>query len=305
MKEPSGAATRLPFETPVPIIDPLVNFDATGQGLRVSIPREALRDAESLSFWPSDATAHVFAKDAAWQQRMESFSDLRAWIANLEAWNISRAQTVIPSDAPNEVFDRLAELDGRIFISLRANPHHGMDAVRRIAELADRCPAVRSVSITPCLLYPLIAPDSREYYPIYSKCVEADLTLFINVGFPGPRVPAWTQDPIHLDEVCWFFPDLRIVMRHGGDPWVETCIRMLQRWPNLWYATSGFAPKYYPPPIVDYLNGRGRDKILFCGYWPTLGYDRVFREINELPIRPEVWPRFLSGNAVDAFRLEV
>ena len=38
---------------------------------------------------------------------------------------------------------------------------------------------------------------------------------------PGPRVPMACQDVAHIDEVCWFFPELKLVMRHGAEPWTD------------------------------------------------------------------------------------
>ena len=296
---------QLPDEAPVDIIDPFVNFDPSGKGFEVPMPRAALRDRESLAAWPStDITGHLFKKDAAKEQRLAIVGDLEKWLDNLDTWKIARAQVMIVSTEPDEVFDRLSAHDERLFVSIRVDPHDGMGAVRRIDHLARTYPFVRSVSLSPMMTYPLVAPNSREYFPIYSKCCEADLAVFINVGFPGPRVPAWAQDPIHLDEVCWYFPDLRMVMRHGGEPWVETCVRMLLRWPNLYYATTGFAPKWYPQPIIDLLNTRGREKVVWAGYWPMLGYDRVFRELSNLAIREDAWPYFLHHNARAAFGLD-
>jgi len=179
-----------------------------------------------------------------------------------------------------------------------------MDAVRYITKLSGQYPYIRSISMTPFQIYPFIPTNAREYFPIYSKCVELDLAVFINVGFPGPRTPAWMQQPIYLDDVCWFFPELRVIMRHGGDPWVGECVRMLERWPNLYYATTAWAPRYYPEEIVDFANRRGTDKIIWAGYWPNLSYERVFSELEQLPLREHVWPKFLSENAVRAFKLE-
>lgn len=287
------------------IIDPFVSLDPTGEGFDVPMPKAALRDPESLAAWPSsDITGHLFRRDSAKDERLAIVSDFDRWLENLDEWQIARAGVPVLSSAPNEVFDRLAALGDRVFISVRVDPHDGMLAVRRIDELAQAYPQVRAVSMSPMMYHPLVAPNSREYFPVYSKCCERDLSVFINVGFPGPRVPAWAQDPIHLDEVCWYFPDLRVVMRHGGEPWVETCIRMLLRWPNLYYATTGFAPKYYPQPVIDFLNSRGRRKIVWAGYWPMLGYDRIFAELSALGVSEDAWPDFLHNNAVAAFGLQ-
>src|SRR5262249_29388953 len=154
------------------------------------------------------------------------------------------------------------------------------------------------------MLYPTIPPSSKEYYPIYAKCVELDVAVLINVGFPGPRVPAFSQDPMHLDEVCWFFPDLRVIMRHGGEPWVDTCVKLLLRWPNAYFATTGFAPRWYPKGIMEFLNTRGADKVIYAGYWPMLSYDRIFEELSALQLKEAVWPKFLRHNAERAFGLD-
>ena len=67
---------------------------------------------------------------------------------------------------------------------------------------------------------------------------------------------------------------------------------------------SGFAPRYYPQPIIDYANSRGSDKIIYGGYFPFgLTLDRIFAELAALPLREYVWPKFLSENARRVFRL--
>ena len=296
---------ELPAESPVPIIDAFSQLTIDRDGIEVPMPRAALRDPDSLAAWPStDIVGHLFTKDAGRVERDRIMGDLGLWLANLDSWGIARAQVPLNFGTADEVFDRLSEHAARVFVSLRVDPHDGMAAVRRIDDLARRYPILRSVMIVPHMLYPHIAPNSREYYPIYSKCIERDLAVMINVGFPGPRVPAWTQNPIHLDEVCWFFPDLRVVFKHGGEPWTDTCVKMMQAWPNVYFATSGFAPKYYPKAVIDHANRRGSDKVIFAGYWPMLPYERIFREVGELPLREHVWPKFLAENAQRAFALE-
>jgi predicted TIM-barrel fold metal-dependent hydrolase len=286
------------------IVDPFVVLKSHPALAGVPMPREALRDQESLRVWPStDLAGYLFRKDPDREARDAAASDLTAWLANLDRWQIAQAQVPVPASAPDEVFEQLAEHSGRVFLAVRLDPHEGMAGVRRLRWLAERYPGVRSVSLTPHMTYPFIAPNSREYYPIYAACVELELAVFVNVGFPGPRVPAAVQDPIHLDDVCWFFPELTVVMRHGGEPWVETCVKMLLRWPNLYYATTAFAPRYYPQPIIDLLNTRGRDRVIWAGYWPMLSYERLSGELAALPVKAEVWPAFLRDNARQAFRL--
>ena len=152
---------------------------------------------------------------------------------------------------------------------------------------------------------PQVPINDKKMYPLYAKCVELDIPIFVNAGIPGPRVPFACQDVAHIDEVCWFFPDLKFVMRHGAEPWEDLAVKLMLKWPNLYYSTSAFAPKHYPEAIVDYANTRGADKILYAGYYAAgLSLDRIFAELPGVPFRDHVWPKFLHGNARKVFQLD-
>ena len=113
------------------------------------------------------------------------------------------------------------------------------------------------------------------------------------------------QSVDRVDEVCWFFPELRFVMRHGGEPWTALAVKLMLKWPNAYYMTSAFAPKHYPQDIVAYANTRGAEKILYAGYFPMgLSLERIFRDLEKVPFRDHVWPLFLRENAMRVFGLE-
>ena len=70
-------------------------------------------------------------------------------------------------------------------------------------------------------------------------------------------------------------------------------------------STSAFAPKYYPKAIIDYANSRGADKVLYAGYFPMgLSLERIFSELPNVPLKDDVWPKFLYGNAARILGLE-
>lgn len=186
------------------------------------------------------------------------------------------------------------------------DPHLGMDGIRAL-ERAHREFGIRGTSLGagPAFLNPPVPIDDRRMYPIYAKCVELDIAVFVTVGVPGPRVRLAPQKVELLDEVCWFFPDLKIVMRHGAEPWDELAVKLMLKWPNLYFSTSAFAPKHYPQSIVDFANTRGSDKVLFAGYYAVgLSWDRVFTELESVPFRREVWPYFLRNNALRVLGLD-
>src|SRR5690606_5455971 len=108
-------------------------------------------------------------------------------------------------------------------------------------------------------------------------------------GVPGPRLPFASQHVERIDEVCYDFPDLVFVTRHGCEPWVDLMVKLLLKWPNLYYSTSAFAPKRYPPAILDYARTRGADKVLYGGYYPMgLPLERLTRELGELALPDDV-----------------
>ena len=115
---------------------------------------------------------------------------------------------------------------------------------------------------------PQVPVSDRRYYPMYQTCIDLDLPIMVNAGIAGPRVPSACQDVMHFDQVCYDFPELRIVMRHGAEPWEELAVKLMLKWPGLHYMTSAFAPKYYPKAIIDYANTRGADKVMYAGYYP-------------------------------------
>src|SRR3954449_574388 len=150
-----------------------------------------------------------------------------------------------------------------------------MGAVRKIRQHHDEY-GIRSVSSFPAgYMTPI---DAAAYYPVYATCAELGIPIFLTTGVPGPRVPMAPQKVELLDEVCWFFPELTIVMRHGAEPWTELAVMLMRKWPNLHYSTSAFAPKRYPSSIVEFANTRtGADKVLFAGYYSVgLSWDRIF-----------------------------
>ncbi len=165
---------------------------------------------------------------------------------------------------------------------------------------------IKAVTTFPAGCNPQVPVSDRRYYPIYQTCVDLDIPLVANAGIAGPRVPSDCQNVMHFDQVCYDFPDLRLVMRHGAEPWEDLAVKLMLKWPGLYYMTSAFAPKYYPRAIVDYANTRGADKIMYAGYYPMgLSLDRIFSELPSVPFRDNVWPLFLRENAVRVFNLEV
>ena len=187
----------------------------------------------------------------------------------------------------------------RFVLSASVDPRNGMSAIRALQRLVETEPVVLA-RITPFMVG-AIPPNDRVYYPVYSKCIEMDLPIAVNTGLPGPPMPGKCQDPMYLDEVCVFFPELKLVMAHGADPWWDVAIRLMIKYRNLYLQTSAYAPRYFPPQLIHFMNTRGQDKIIFASDHPVLSFESCVKEAEALDLREGVLDKFLYANAERLF----
>jgi predicted TIM-barrel fold metal-dependent hydrolase len=221
--------------------------------------------------------------------------------AEMDKWNVGLAMIPLADGQRHpEVKERFAD---RFCFHSAVNPGAGMEEVRRIRQ-AKKDHDIKALTYFPSASNPQVAINEKEMYPIYATAIDLDIPIIVNVGVPGPRMPLRTQKVELVDEVCWFFPELKFVMRHGGEPWEDLAVKLMVKYPNLYYCTSAFAPKHYPEAIIKYANTRGADKIMYAGYFPAgLSLERIFTELENVPFKDEVWPKFLRENAARVFKL--
>jgi hypothetical protein len=164
---------------------------------------------------------------------------------------------------------------------------------------------IKATSVFPAGTYPQVPIDDPKLYPIYATCVELGIPIFVCAGIPGPRLKFAPQEVARIDTVMYDFPELVFVTRHGCEPWEALAVKLMLKWPNLYYSTSAFAPKHYPEAIIRYANTRGADKIIYAGYFPMgLSLERIFTDMPNVRFKDEVWPKFLSGNARRVLKLD-
>jgi predicted TIM-barrel fold metal-dependent hydrolase len=225
-------------------------------------------------------------------------------LREMDKYGVERAMVgMSATSSTSEVERALREHPDRFFASVEVNPNLGMEGVRDLVRAHEKF-GVKAATAFPSGLCPQVPINDKKFYPLYAKCVELDIPICICAGVPGPRVPMMAQDVALLDEVCWFFPELKVVTRHGCEPWTDLAVKLMLKWPNLYYSTSAFAPRHYPKAIVQYANTRGADKIMYAGYFPMgLTLERIFQEMPAVPFKDEVWPKFLRENAKRVFKL--
>jgi predicted TIM-barrel fold metal-dependent hydrolase len=216
-------------------------------------------------------------------------------IGEMDKYGVEKALIGIEGDVGQRA---MREHPDRFIPSVSADGNNGVDEVRKIRRLHEEF-GIRAVGTFPAGCTPQIPIDHARWYPIYSTCAELGIPVFVCAGIPGPRLPSMCQHVELLDIVCYDFPELTVVTRHGCEPWTELAVKLMLKWPNLYYSTSAFAPKHYNKAIIDYANTRGADKVIYAGYFPMgLTYERIWRDMPHVPFKEHVWPKFLRENAM-------
>lgn len=224
---------------------------------------------------------------------------LHELLRQMDEAGIERAVLTLDAADPGPVEEIARAFPGRFICSAVIDPTAGMAALRSLEQLVTRH-GVRLARIVPFLVNR--PPNDKVYYPVYAKCIELDIPISINTGIPGPPMPAEPQRPLYLDEVCLFYPELKLIMAHGADPWWGEAIRLLLKYPNLYMMTSAYAPKYLPQDLIHFMNTRGSHKVLFASDHPVLSFERCLAEACALPFREGVLERYLRENALEVFR---
>jgi uncharacterized protein len=286
----------MPFPTGVGVVDLMISFPSSDPKRIYDFMKPMLHDPGSSKMeFPAE---YMFK---AVPNHLEEGEDpVAITLGEMDRYGIEIGLIGLGGETSRHALETYPD---RFRASLEIDPNNIGAAVNKIRGAHDTR-GIKAVTSFPAGCNPQVPVSDRRYYPIYQTCVDLDIPIVLNAGIAGPRFPSACQDVMHFDQVCYDFPDLRIVMRHGAEPWEDLAVKLMLKWPGLYYMTSAFAPKYYPRAIIDYANTRGADKIMYAGYYPMgLSLERIFRELPQVPFKDEVWPKFLSENARRVFKL--
>ena len=192
---------------------------------------------------------------------------------------------------------------GRFLIFPYADPTDGPSALDSIDRwVGER--NIRGVSAEPTFQDKPYTFDDPLAFPLYEKLQREDLILFIS--YSGKLLPTVDPDTARqLGEVIRRFPDLKVVVGHGGWPWHLEVMAMAFNSPNVYivpdmYGLSG-------PGGQDYIRAANtlmKKQMLFGSAYPILNAVDVAHYYEHCGIRPEVLPDFFYGNAAKLLKLD-
>jgi len=156
---------------------------------------------------------------------------------------------------------------------------------------------IRGLKLYPS--YQFYYPNDPRVYPLYELCQQARIPLLLHIGssvIPGTRIKYC--DPIHLDDVAVDFPDLVIVMAHGGRGfWYDVCAFLAVHKPNVYIDLTGLVPSRLLEHFPDL--ERMSEKVVFGTDWPAMPKSVKFNAdaIAALGLSEAALGRILRENA--------
>lgn len=181
------------------------------------------------------------------------------------------------------------------------DPHQGMNAVYELNEMHKK--GMQGAAIDPYLAK--IPADHRLYYPIYAKCCELDIPIVITTG-PATLVKGAVMEdshPKHIDRVACDFPDLKIVMSHGGYPYVNEAIMVTHRNRNVYMDLAEYELAPFADEYIKAANTLIGNKILFASAAPFMDFQEQIKLYEDLPFKQEVLQNIMYNNASKLLKL--
>ncbi len=150
------------------------------------------------------------------------------------------------------------------------------------------------------------APNEPVLWPLYARCTELGLPVVFHCGtsvFAG-AVNRYA-DPAVMDEVAGAFPELTIVLAHGGRGWwYDAAAFIAQMRPNVWIELSGLPPKKLPQYYRDFDLARLGRKFIFATDWPGVpGIQANASVVASLGFDRDTLERIFWRNAFDVYDL--
>jgi len=281
--------------TPGPVTDVHVHVQPW------EMARPAVRAALEGGRGDIEAVRRCFADAGAFLGHLDQEGVARAVLINYESPDVMGFTT----ETNDWVLRYTAGRRDRLLPCVGVNPRFEKDVRGRAERLADAGARLFKVHGPHMLLSP---NDYLDRHPslrdLYEVAQARRIPVMFHTGtsiFRGAR--SKHGDPLQLEDVGVDFPDLDVVIAHGGRPfWTEQAFFLLRRFRRFHLDLSGIPPRRIPEwfPRLEEIA----DRVLFGTDWPSPGVPSLAENlagVRALPLPEDVKERFVSANALRLF----
>jgi hypothetical protein len=191
----------------------------------------------------------------------------------------------------------------RVGLIAALNPHLHFPAE---AEL-DRQLGLGAVALKLHPVHGDYAVNRQDLYPVYARCRDAGVPVVVHCGTSNFAGATNTRaDPAPLLDVVRDFPDLRLVLAHGGRGWFyDQAAWMATTFEHVWIELSGLPPHRLPEYYRAVGFERLAPKCIFGTDFPAIpGLRKNVEAIAGLGLPTDVLERVLWRNAAEVYGLD-
>ncbi len=156
-------------------------------------------------------------------------------------------------------------------------------------------------------------PYDKRYQKIYDTCVEFDIPAMFHTGDTySEKAKLKYARPLNLDEVAVDNPELKMVMCHLGNPWIQDAQEVIYKNKKVYGDISGlvvgdfdhFFEKMMKEKVAELINYAGEPRYLMYGTdWPISGMDSYLNFVAKLKMKAEFRDMFMYKNAKQLFKI--
>jgi predicted TIM-barrel fold metal-dependent hydrolase len=156
-------------------------------------------------------------------------------------------------------------------------------------------------------------PYDERYQKVYDTCVEFDIPVMVHTGDTlSKKSKLRYAQPLNLDDVAVDNPELKIIMCHLGNPWIEDAQEVIYKNKNVYGDISGFVmgdfdhyfEKMMSEKVSELINYAGEPKYLLYGTdWPISTMDSYLNFVAKLKIKKEFRDLLMYKNAKELFKI--
>jgi uncharacterized protein len=205
---------------------------------------------------------------------------------------------------------------GRLLRTVTVDPTKGEDAVRESVSDWERVRDLVAIKLYPG--YRPFYPHDVRLDPVYEYAHKARIPVMIHQGDTlDPNAHLKYARPVEVDEVAVRYRDVRFVLCHLGNPWIEEMAEVVYKNSNMYADTSGLLANPSAPYFPEMMRRAQRrlsnaiaamgdaHRVLYGSDWPLESIETAVSLITGLDLPDEDKALILGENARTLFRIDM
>lgn len=239
-------------------------------------------------------------------------------------WGVSLGEPAVPTTKIHAWYGELQQQHRGVFYGVAGVDPRRSDAVAILREALE-VHGLRGLKLYPPTGFRASDPMCD---PLYELCLEFDVPVVLHTAYVGYPHNGRYANPLHINDIQCRFPNLKIVLAHGGYPfWFLEAMDVVAHHPTTYFEMSNWnfraatAPDEVNEKMLEVLRTVGAHRMIFASdhlggrrfSGAKQGVTRWLDQVRALPafaaehgaeITPGEMDLILGENAVRVFGLD-